>query len=244
MTEYNYFAQFYDNLTDNVEYEKRIEYIKNFLPDKNSVILDLACGTGSMSLPLLKSGYRIIGLDLSDNMLEIASNKFLEVSDNFSLMKGNMRNFCLGDKADACICCLDSINHLTDINGVKDCFLSVFNSLKNNSVFVFDVNTIYKHNNILSDKTFIFDEDDYYIVWDNENEGNDTVRILLDIFVYNGSSYDRYNEEFFEKAYGIDELKKVLIEVGFKDIAVYDELSFNEPRDDCERLYFVCKKGD
>ena len=244
MTEYNYFAQFYDNLTDNVEYEKRIEYIKNFLPDKNSVILDLACGTGSMSLPLLKSGYRIIGLDLSDNMLEIASNKFLEVSDNFSLMKGNMRNFCLGDKEDACICCLDSINHLTDINGVKDCFLSVFNSLKNNSVFVFDVNTIYKHNNILSDKTFIFDEDDYYIVWDNENEGNDTVRILLDIFVYNGSSYDRYNEEFFEKAYGIDELKKVLIEVGFKDIAVYDELSFNEPRDDSERLYFVCKKGD
>lgn len=244
MTEYNYFAQFYDNLTDNVEYEKRIEYIKNFLPDKNSVILDLACGTGSMSLPLLKSGYRIIGLDLSDNMLEIASNKFLEVSDNFSLMKGNMRNFCLGDKADVCICCLDSINHLTDINGVKDCFLSVFNSLKNNSVFVFDVNTIYKHNNILSDKTFIFDEDDYYIVWDNENEGNDTVRILLDIFVYNGSSYDRYNEEFFEKAYGIDELKKVLIEVGFKDIAVYDELSFNEPRDDSERLYFVCKKGD
>lgn len=243
MSSYNYFARFYDDLTQNVEYEKRVEYLKSFLKQNNNkTVLDLACGTGSMSLPLLCDGYRVIGLDFSEDMLEIASNKFSRVSDNFSLIKADMRSFELSETVGACICTLDSINHLNDINDVKKCFKCVYNSLDNNSVFIFDVNTKYKHNKILSGNTFVFDEDEYYVVWDNEDEGNDEVRILLDMFVYNGSSYDRYSEEFFEKAYSVDELYDSLKNVGFKNICVYDELTKSKPVDNSERIYFICEK--
>lgn len=247
MSEYSSFAQFYDNLTQNVEYDKRVKYIKEFLYNKKitkGTILDLACGTGSMSLPFLRDGYRIIGLDSSANMLEIASRKFLELSDDFSLVKGDMRSFKLSNTANACICCLDSINHIDNIDDVQNCFQCVFDSLKNNSLFIFDVNTVYKHNHVLSGNTFVFDEEDYYVVWDNENEGNDTIRILLDIFVFNGSSYDRYNEEFFEKAYTVKDLISVLSKTGFKNICVYDDMSNNAPREDSERIYFICEKGE
>lgn len=245
MSSYTAFARFYDELTENAEYEKRSKYIKHFL-DKNNIkgktLLDLACGTCSVSLPLAKYGYKIIGVDLSENMLEIASEKLFESGCDFSLIKGNMADFAIPERADAAVCSLDSINHLNSLDEVKSTFRCVYESLKDNALFIFDVNTIYKHNKILSDNTFIFDEDNYYIVWDNEHIDDRNVKILLDMFTYNGSSYDRESEEFIETAFGIDELKNALYDTGFSSVCVYDELTENEPREDSERLYFVCKK--
>lgn len=245
MSSYCDFAGFYDELTENVEYEKRCEYIKSFFEKYNitgKTVLDLACGTCSVTLPLAKCGYKIVGVDLSEEMLEIASEKLFECGCDFSLIKANMTDFALPERADAAVCSLDSINHLNSLGDVKNAFSCVYDSLKENSIFVFDVNTIYKHNEILGDNTFIFDEDDYYIVWDNEHIDDRNVRILIDMFIFNGSSYDRKSEEFTETAYEIDELKKMLYDVGFSSIEVYDELTENEPRSDSERLYFVCKK--
>ncbi len=245
MSSYNTFAYFYDALTQNVEYETRSNYIYSFFNVNNiksGTVLDLACGTGSMSLPFMEKGYNIVGIDCSEQMLEIASNKFSQKGNDFSLLKAEMQNFRLESRIDACICCLDSINHLNNISEVQKTFENVYASLKENGLFVFDVNTVYKHNNILSDNTFVFDEEDFYLVWDNETVNDRAVRILLDIFVYNGSSYDRFSEEFKETAYTVDELIKLLINSGFKDINVYDELSLNAPKENSERIYFVCKR--
>ena len=145
-------------------------------------------------------------------------------------------------KVDCCICSLDSINHLKDISEVRKCFDCVYNSLDNGGVFVFDVNTVYKHQCILADNTFVFDEEDFFLSWDNEYLGDNTVRILLDFFVFNGSSYDRYSEEFNEKAYTVEELKNILDK--FEIIGIYDEMTLEPPKSDSERIYFVCKKGD
>ncbi len=245
MSSYNTFAYFYDALTQNVEYETRSNYIYSFFNVNNiksGTVLDLACGTGSMSLPFMEKGYNIVGIDCSEQMLEIASNKFSQKGNDFSLLKAEMQNFRLESRIDACICCLDSINHLNNISDVQKTFENVYASLKENGLFVFDVNTVYKHNNILSDNTFVFDEEDFYLVWDNETVNDRAVRILLDIFVYNGSSYDRFSEEFKETAYTVDELIKLLINSGFKDINVYDELSLNAPKENSDRIYFVCKR--
>lgn len=245
MSSYQTFAYLYDELTQNVEYEKRCDYILSFFEKngiKSGIVLDLACGTGSMSIHFMKKGYNIIGLDYSEEMLEIASNRLSEVGNNFSLLKAKMQEFELSEKADACICCLDSINHLNNIDDVQSTFKNVYDSLNNNGLFVFDVNTVYKHNEILADNTFVFDEDDYYLVWDNEAVDDRTVRILLDMFIFNGKSYDRFSEEFEETAYSIKELSTSLKNSGFVNIKVYDELSYDEPKNDSERLYFVCKK--
>ena len=245
MSSYNTFAYFYDALTQNVEYESRSDYIYSFFENSNiksGTVLDLACGTGSMSLPFMEKGYNIVGVDCSEQMLEIASNKFLQRGNSFSLLKAEMQNFRLESRIDACICCLDSINHINNISDVQKAFENVYLSLKENGLFVFDVNTVYKHNSILSDNTFVFDEEDFYLVWDNETVDDRTVRILLDIFVYNGSSYDRFSEKFEETAYTVKELTEMLANTGFKDISVYDELSLNAPKENSERIYFVCKR--
>ena len=245
MSSYQTFAYLYDELTQNVEYEKRCEYILSFFEQngiKSGTVLDLACGTGSMSIPFMKKGYRIIGVDLSEEMLEIASNRLFEAGNNLSLLKAKMQEFELPEKAEACICCLDSINHLNNIDDVLATFKNVYDSLNNGGLFVFDVNTVYKHNEILADNTFVFDEDDYYLVWDNEAVDDRTVRILLDMFILNGESYNRFSEEFEETAYSVEELSSLLNKVGFVDIKVYNELSYDEPKNDSERLYFICKK--
>lgn len=245
MSSYQTFAYLYDELTQNVEYEKRCDYILSFFEKngiKSGTVLDLACGTGSMSIPFMKKGYNIIGLDYSEEMLEIASNRLSEVGNNFSLLKAKMQEFELSEKADACICCLDSINHLNNIDDVQATFKNIYDSLNNNGLFVFDVNTVYKHNEILADNTFVFDEEDYYLVWDNEAVDDRTVRILLDMFLFNGESYERFSEEFEETAYSVEELSTWLKNSGFVNIKVYDELSYDEPKNNSERLYFVCKK--
>ena len=220
---YNTFAKFYDKLTENVEYKKRADYISSFFKryaDKCDTVLDLACGTGSVSKYLTDLAYNVIGLDLSDEMLTVASSKQIK---NAMFIKGDMTDFELPHKVDCCVCSLDSINHLKDIVEVKKCFDCVYNSLNDGGVFVFD-------------------EEDFFLSWDNEYLGDNTVRILLDFFVYNGKNYDRFSEEFNEKAYSVNELKSVLN--NFNIIGIYDELNLDDIKENSERIYFVLKKGD
>ena len=242
MKSYNTFAKFYDELTENVEYKKRTDYISSFFKkyaDKCETVLDLACGTGSVSKYLADLGYNVIGLDLSDEMLTVASSKRIEGA---TFIKGDMADFELPYKVDCCVCSLDSINHLRDICEVKKCFDCVFNSLNDGGVFVFDVNTVFKHKEVLGDNTFVFDEEDFFLSWDNEYLGDNTVRILLDFFVFNGKNYDRFSEEFNEKAYTVEELKNAAGK--FHVMGIYEEMTLGDVKEDSERIYFVLKKGD
>lgn len=238
---YNYFAQVYDDLTNNVEYEKRIEYILNIF-NENGVcsgeILDLACGTGTMSLLAKQKGFDVIGVDLSEDMLSIADNKAKGI---INFVKAPMQDFELSHKVSACMCNLDSINHLEGIEDVKNTFKCVYNVLKEDGIFVFDVNTVYKHNEILANNSFVFDEENYFLAWDNELIDENVIKIFIDIFAYNGINYDRYSETFIEKAYEVYELKSAL-EPYFDVLDVFDDVSREKPQNDSERLYFVCKR--
>lgn len=241
MRSYNTFADFYDRLTQNVEYADRCDYIIDLYEKfggKAGAAVDLACGTGSFSVGLAERGFDVTGIDLSEDMLTVASRK----GGNVSYIKADMTSFALPDKADLCICMLDSINHLSAANDVKRCFERVRNALADGGIFIFDVNTVYKHNSILAGNAFVFDEDDFFLSWDNESAGENTVRILLDFFIFNGKNYDRYSEEFYEKAYEISELKAMLH--GFEILGIYDDMTFEPPEDDSERIYFICRKSD
>ncbi len=239
---YNYFALHYDELTENVDYKVRSDYISGFfnksgIPE-NASLLDLACGTGTMSLLFKEKGYQVIGIDLSSEMLSAADNKG---KGTIPFIKAEMQNFSLTEPVDACVCCLDSINHLSSLKEAEKTFECVYNALNENGIFVFDVNTVHKHKNILADNSFVFDEENYFLSWDNERIDDYSIRIILDFFVYNGKNYDRYSEEFIETAFETEALSAAL-EPYFEILGIYDDLSMDKPKTDSERLYFVCKR--
>ena len=193
--------------------------------------------TQSYILNYLLNGIDVISVRESQakDILQNLCDKSIEVVADPTILAGR-------EYFDCCVCSLDGINHLTDIVEVKKCFDCVYNSLNDGGIFVFDVNTVYKHKNVLGNNTFVFDEEDFFLSWDNEYLGDNTVRILLDFFVYNGKNYDRFSEEFNEIAYSVNELKSVLN--NFNIIGIYDELNLNDIKEDSERIYFVLKKGD
>lgn len=237
---YNAFAEFYDILTENVDYKVRSEYISNFFSrykKDGKRLLDIACGTGSFAEIFADLGYSVTGVDLSEDMLTIAEEK---CRGRVNFIKGDMCDLKFRESFDFCICMLDSVNHLTNYNDLKRLFKSAYNALCKDGLFVFDVNTVYKHKEILADNSFVFDYEDFFLSWDNEFVGDNSVRILIDIFSYNGKNYDRFSEEFFEKAYTAEEICNALD--GFEVLGIFDELTQNPPGDESQRLYFICKK--
>lgn len=241
MSNYGIFAQFYDGLTENVDYKVRSDYISDFFHQAQIVpgddILDLACGTGSITKQLADKGYRMTGLDLSKEMLTFAVNK----SPESTFLAGDMTSFDFNEAFDGCVCCLDSINHLTDIDDWKRCFDCVAKSLRKDGLFIFDVNTVYKHQNILGDNAFIFDEEDYFLAWDNELLDGNTVQIYLDFFIKAGEHYERCSESFQELAPESSVITD-LLKNQFDIIGIYDDLTLLPEKTDSERLYFVCKR--
>lgn len=239
---YNHFAGIYDELTENVSYSERAEYISGFFHKysvkRGAKILDLACGTGSFTAEFSRLGYDVTGADISCEMLSFAENK---CSGNASFVCADMRDFAFFEPFDACVCCLDSINHLDSINDVAKTFKCVYNSLRPGGIFVFDVNTLYKHENVLGDNTFVFDEDEFFLSWDNEYLGNGKVRLILDMFFRKGKLYERYSEDFCEQAYDIEAIKNALNPL-FDIKGIYNELTLTPPKTDSERLYFVCER--
>ncbi len=244
MSSYSVFAQYYDFLNQNVDYNAGSRFISGiFKGNKVKTVIDLACGTGVLSEMLGKMGYEIIGIDMSDEMLSMAQNRLFESECRFSLINAKMQDFSLEEKADACICCLDSINHLTDENDVLKTFKNVSASIKDNGIFIFDVNSVYKHRTLLNNRAYVFDEEDFFLSWDNEYLKDDTIRIMLDFFIFNGKSYDRESEEFFERAYSQSKLKSMLKKAGFGTVDIYGGFDYSSPKKDSERLFFVCRKG-
>ncbi len=245
---YGIFASVYDLLTENVEYEKRVEYvdsiIKKFNGKKNGVLLDLACGTGTLSELFSQYGYDVIGIDNSPDMLSVAMNKKYESGKNIQYVCQDMRKLNLYGNVDITVCALDSLNHLKSFADVEKTFECVFKFTEPDGLFIFDMNTIYKHREVLGSNTFIYDTDDVYCIWQNSCEDN-TVSIYLDFFIPDDDGlYERYSEDFTETAYPIEQITHSLENIGFELLAVYGDDSFDTVNDKTERAIFVVRKSD
>ncbi len=243
---YSYFADFYDSLTANVEYEKRADYILEVLKRHNKssgLILDMCCGTGSLTIALKKRGADIFGSDASREMLTIAQQKAFENEENILFINQKMQELSLPYKIDVCICTLDSVNHITSKQELIKGFSKINSFLDDDGIFIFDANTVYKHKNILGDNCYIYDTKDVFCAWQNNyNPKNNRVIITLDFFIPNRKGYDRYSEQFSERAYTRDEMSEMLNKAGMIIEAVYDDLSFVEPRSDSQREIYIVRK--
>jgi len=243
---YDNFSRFYDSLTDNVEYKKRADYFCRLLSlcgVNSGILLDLGCGTGSISVEMAERGFDVIGVDSSVGMLNEARQKAFESGKQILLLNQSMDEIDLYGTVDCAVCVLDGINHLDGEKQIRATFDKVSLFMNPGGAFAFDVNTLYKHKNILADNVYVYETDEVYCVWQNSyNEADGSVDITLDFFEEEDGVYYRSEESFTERAYELSEIQNWLELSGFEVIGIYDDLTFENAKPDSERAVFLAKK--
>ena len=243
MAGYDIFARYYDALTANVDYAGRAAYLAELLQRLGhapGLTLDLACGTGSLTLELHKLGFDVYGVDGSIAMLSEAKDKAYDLDADVLFLYQKMQDLDLYGTVDTVVCSLDSINHLPGAEQVLETFKRVAFFMNDDGWFIFDVNTPYKHESVLGGNTFVYDLTDVYCVWQNKyNPQNKSVTISLDFFEKMGKTYTRSSERFAEQVYAPEEITAMLVEAGFDRIQVFGDMSFDAPKPDEQRLIFA-----
>lgn len=242
---YSDFAYSYDALMQDVDYKKRTDYICSLFEifDRMpTLMLDLACGTGEFSNRFAEKGVSVIGVDISYDMLAIAREKSAEQGNDVLYLCQDATQLDLYGTVDGAICCLDSLNHIPDYENFCKAIERVSLFLEKDRLFIFDLNTEYKHREVLGNNTFVIDTEDVYCVWQNEYDGKHTVEINLDFFTPQGDAYYRTGESFCERAYTKNEIENALEKAGLKIEAAFDDMSQNTPTDTTERVVYVTRK--
>ena len=247
MTSYDKFAWYYDRLTENVDHDsigRQIDTLVDRFDGKKGVLVELGCGTGSVCEVMSGLGYDVIGIDRSQEMLSQAWNKKFESGHDIQYVCQDMTHLQLYGNADVVISVLDCINHLPDKQAVKSTFDRVSMYTEQGGLFIFDVNTIYKHRYVLADNSFIYDLDGLFCTWQNEyNEQDDSVEIFLDFFEENeDGTYERYQENFREIALSEQEIETMLADSGFEVLAKYDDYTEKPVTEKTQRIVYVARK--
>lgn len=245
MDSYNAFAAYYDELMEDARYEERCRFILDaavrFRHDMGRT-LDLACGTGSLTLLLKQHGVDVFGADGSVEMLSEAMQKALAADVHILFVCQDMRALALPETIDTCVCTLDSLNHLTDADEVQRVFDGVARYMNSGGMLLFDVNTVYKHREILGDNVFVMENERVFCVWQNFPRENDVVEIALDFFAETDGVYTRFSEDIAERAYTDEQLRQMLDGAGFEVLAVCGDLTFAAPQPDEQRVIYIARK--
>jgi len=243
---YSNFARYYDILTSNIDYPKRGAYfhevISRYKTADNNILLDLACGTGSVSEVMAGLGYDVIGVDSSPEMLGIAMEKKYESGLPIQYLCQDMRKLDMYGTVGVTVCALDGLNHLPTVSDIQKVFNRVSLFTESGGVFIFDMNTEYKHKHVLSDNIFVYETDNVYCVWENSIDEKYTVSINLEFFERDGEAYYRTSESFCEYVYGCGEIREALKTAGFDDIFCFSEDSFDGLNENDERVIWVALK--
>lgn len=242
---YDIFSNYYDLLMQNAGYSERANRYSKILTDngiKSGILLDLGCGTGTMSLLMAKNGYEVIGVDSSVGMLMKAKEKANKENVDLLLLNQDMEELDLYGTVDCIISAFDCINHLDSLNTVKKVFEKVSLFTVPGGVFIFDVNTVFKHRNILADNSYIFESENVFCAWQNSLNEDNSVDITLDFFEKSGNSYKRETECFSEIAFSLEELTSALDDAGFDVKSIFDDLTDNPVNETSQKAVFVAVK--
>lgn len=252
MEEYTGFAAVYDRFMEETPYDVWCENIVRELTRhgiRDGLVLELGCGTGCMTELLAKKGYDMIGIDLSDEMLNLAISKREKSGYDILYLNQDMREFELYGTVRAVVSVCDSINYLLEDADLTACFRLVNNYLDPGGIFMFDFNTKYKYETI-GDATIAENREECSFIWENFYDKESCINAYdLTLFVRNEEVTEcgqelflRFSEEHFQKGYTLEEMKKLLKEAELEFVAAYDADTLSGVTDTSERIYCIAKE--
>ena len=248
MEAYTSFAKVYDTFMDNVPYEEWAEYLAELLQEydiEDGLVLDLGCGTGSLTEILATKGYDMIGADGSAEMLEIAMEKKAQSGHDILYLLQDMREFELYGTVKAIVSVCDSVNYILEEEELEEVFRLVNNYLDPGGVFIFDFNTVYKYREILGDQTIAENREECSFIWDNYYYEEERINEYeLSLFIREGDSelYRKYQETHFQKAYDLETMKRLITQSGLEYITAYDAFTKEAPTRVSERIYVIARE--
>lgn len=246
MDAYHNLAISYDRLTNDVDYSAVVDFYGEILRKEGlhpRTAVDLACGTGSVSVLLAKQGMSVTGVDMSEEMLTVACEKAWELENPPLFVCQKLQALRLPRGVDLAVCALDSLDYITDPADCQKAIRRVYRALNPGGVFIFDVNTPEKLR-AMDGQVFLDEDDDVFCVWRGEfDEQTNICSYGMDLFQRRGQVWQRSFEEHQEYAYSIQQLTDYLKQAGFTSIGVYGDRRMEAPNERDQRIYFKARKG-
>ena len=248
---YDLLSPVYDKVNESLDYKAWADFIekcaRDNMKEKPTLVLDLCCGTGKMTLELARRGYDMTGVDLSAEMLGVARESAEAEALDILWLCQDMREFELYGTVELCTCLLDSVNHMTEYSDLLKCFSLVHNYLSPDGLFVFDINGRGKFERVYADNAFVVEDGDDMCIWQNYyNSKSGFCDFYITLFErLDDGSYERQDDVQRERVYTMRSIKRTLRDTGFEFIGAYSDFDFNPADDGCDRIHFIakCKKN-
>lgn len=249
MEAYTSFAAVYDTFMDNVPYEEWADYLWRLLQEygiADGLVLELGCGTGSMTELLASKGYDMIGVDNSEDMLELAMEKRIESGHDILYLLQNMQEFELYGTVRAVVSVCDSVNYVTDEEELTEVFRLVNNYLDPQGVFIFDFNTEYKYQEILGEQVIAEEREECSFIWDNYYDEEQKINEYeLTLFVQSQEDpelYRKYQEVHYQRAYTLERIRNLIEKAGLRYVTAYDAYTKDAPLYTSDRICVVAQE--
>lgn len=266
METYTDFAGVYDTFMDDTPYEEWAAYLLELLGEygvavpkiteedaaERSIVVDLGCGTGTLTQLLAEAGYDMIGIDNSREMLNIALTKREKSGKDILYLHQDMREFELYGTAGAIICVCDSMNYLLEEDEIEQTLRLVNNYLYPGGVFIFDFNTIYKYETVIGDATIAENREDCSFIWENYFDCDSGINEYdLTVFVRatkrgvteeDGESFRRFTETHYQRGYTLDMMRSLVEKAGMEFVAAIDADTRGDVWEESERIYVIARE--
>ncbi len=240
---YGEFAGLYDPLMKDVDYDRWAEYIASFLPEGSLRIADCACGTGEITLRLAGRGHMLTGVDISEDMLRVASEKARKAALKIPFVCQDMAGLTLHRPQDAIVCACDGVNYLDSLEEAQSFFTAANGALKPGGLLLFDISSRYKLEKVLDCNTFAEDDGERAYIWKNcYDPQSQLISMELSFYQRQGQLYRRFEEKHIQRAHSAEELLKGLEQEGF-EAAAYRFLTREPPHENDLRIQFIGRKA-
>lgn len=255
MEAYTSFASVYDQFMDNVPYAEWAEYLHTLMEEyqvEDGIVLELGCGTGTMTELLAGYGYDMIGVDYSEEMLDVAMQKRADSGHDILYLLQDMREFELYGTVRAVVSVCDSINYITETKDLEQVFRLVNNYLDPGGIFIFDFNTEYKYREIIGNRTIAEDREESSFIWENYYDADEKMNEYdLTLFIKEDGGrpeenaeglFRRFRESHFQRAYTLETIRTILYNAGMEYVLAYDAFTREPPHEKSERIYVIARE--